>query len=72
MNKTLELTFMLSNDKTFTLSITNPKPNLSEQDINAAMDTIVASNYFKRDGATIVGKKRARFVERAVTDVALV
>lgn len=70
--KVLELSFKLSNDKTMTISIANPKHTLTESDINMAMNTIVSSNYFSREGNTIVAKKQARFVERNVTEVEIV
>lgn len=70
--KVLELSFKLSNDKTMTISIANPKDTLTESDINMAMNTIVSSNYFSREGNTIVAKKQARFVERNVTEVEIV
>lgn len=71
MTKSLELIFLLSNEKTVTLTITNPKSNLTDNEINAAMNAIVSSNYFEREGETIIGKKQARFVERTVTDVVM-
>lgn len=71
MTKVLELTFVLSNEKSFTLTIANPKPNVTNAEIDAAMTAIVASNYYNAKGVTIIGKKQARFVERTVTDVAL-
>ncbi|MER2000606.1 MAG: DUF2922 domain-containing protein [Lysinibacillus sp.] len=71
MTKVLELTFLLSNEKSYTITIANPKPNSSDAEIDAAMTAIVASNYFDSKGHTIVGKKQARYVERTVTNVAL-
>lgn len=71
MAKVLELTFLLSNDKSFTMTIANPKPNVTEAEIDAAMTAIVTNNYYNSKGHTIIGKKQARYVERTVTNVAL-
>ena len=71
MTKVLELKFSLSNNKTLTMTIANPKPTITDVEVNAAMTAIVNSNYYNRDGVTITGKKQARFVERAVTDIAI-
>ncbi|MGM9951206.1 MAG: DUF2922 domain-containing protein [Lysinibacillus sp.] len=68
MTQLLELVFELANGKSLTLSIPNPKANLTDNEINAAMQTIVTSNVFVREGAAITAKKGARIVERGVTE----
>lgn len=72
MTKTLELVFELTNGKTLTLSVASPKDNLTQGTINSAMDAIVSADVFSREGQTIVAKKSARIVERAVTDIVVV
>ena len=69
MTKVLELKFALSNNSSLTITLQKPKGDLTDAQINAAMNSIVASNCISRDGVTIVAKKQARFVERQVTEV---
>ena len=71
MTQVLELTFELADGKSLTLSVANPKVNVTEAEINQAMETIIASGAFTRDGQAIVAKKLARIVERNVTEFAL-
>ncbi len=71
MTKTLELVFNLTNGKTLTISISTPKTNVTQLEINQVMDTIVGANVFSRDGEAITSKKSARIVERDVTDYAV-
>ena len=68
MTQVLELIFELADGKTLTLSVGSPKPNVTEAEINQAMQTIITSDSFVRDGQAIVAKKSARIVERNVTD----
>lgn len=69
MNRVLELKFKLENDAQLTLSIPNPKENLTAADISQAMQTIVDANIFEREGNSIVGKISARIVDREVQEI---
>ena len=51
-----------------TLTIPNPKDNLTDQQITAAMQAIVTANVFERDGSYIVGIHSARIVDRDVIE----
>ena len=68
MTQTLQLVFELPEKKTMTLSIASPKLDLTAEQISEAMQTIVDQHIFMKDGETIVGKKIARIVDRAVTN----
>lgn len=68
MNKVLELKFTLSNDKTIVLTIPNPKENITDEQVASAMQAIVTSNVFDRDGAYIIGIHSARIVDREVIE----
>ena len=68
MERVLELKFTLSNEKTMTLTIPNPKDNLTDEQITAAMQAIVTANVFDREGSYIVGIHSARIVDRDVIE----
>ena len=68
MNRVLELKFTLSDEKTMTLTIPNPKADLTDQQIANAMQSIVAGNVFDRNGAYVVGIYSARIVDREVIE----
>jgi len=69
MNRVLELKFQLENDGQLTLSVPNPKENLTAADVSQAMQTIVDANIFEREGNSIVGKLSARIVDREVHEL---
>lgn len=72
MAKTLELKFDLANGKTMSLSIQDPKDNLTPSEVTQAMQTIINQNIFHQNSYGLVGINQARIVERNVTDIQLV
>ncbi|KYG91946.1 MULTISPECIES: DUF2922 domain-containing protein [Metasolibacillus] len=68
MTNTLQLIFQLADEKTLTLSVAQPKANLTDAEVVAAMQTIIEQNVFMRDNVTIVAKKAARIVSRTVKE----
>lgn len=71
MTQVLELKFDTANGKTTTISINEPKPNLTGAEISTVMQTIIDQNVFHNEGYALVAKKQARIVERNVTEIAL-
>ena len=71
MARVLQLTFANIAGNTMTININNPKPNLSEADVNAAMQTIIDQSVFSKDGFLFNVKKSANIVERNVTEIKL-
>ena len=67
MTLVLQLTIANAEGKTMTLNVPNPKPNLTEAEVNAAMQTIVDQGIFSQDGFVFNVKKSAKIVERNVT-----
>ena len=67
----LELKFLLSDNSITTITLQKPKLNLTEGQINNAMNAIISSNCINKKGFTIVGKKQARYVERIITDMTM-
>lgn len=71
MTQVLQLTFTNAYNKSMTISIDNPKANLTEAEVNAAMQTIIDQGVFAFEGSVYSIKKSARVVERNVTDFEL-
>lgn len=71
MAQVLQLTFANIAGDTMTININDPKPNLTETEVNAAMQTIIDQAVFSKDGFLYNVKKSARIVERNVTAIEL-
>lgn len=71
MAQVLQLTFANIAGKTMTININDPKPNLTEAEVNVAMQTIIDQAVFSKDGLLFNVKKSARVVERNVTEIEL-
>ncbi|AWE07755.1 DUF2922 domain-containing protein [Lysinibacillus sp. 2017] len=67
MSLVLQLTFTNALKQTMTLNIDSPKANLTEAEIDAAMQTIIDQAVFEKEGFAFNTKKSARIVERNVT-----
>lgn len=50
MAQALQLTFANIAGSTMTININDPKPNLTEAEVNAAMQTIIDQAVFSKDG----------------------
>ncbi|MEL3961384.1 DUF2922 domain-containing protein [Lysinibacillus endophyticus] len=68
MAEVLELKFDTENGKQVTLSINNPKSNLTPAEISTAMTTIINQNVFHKEGNALAGINQARIVARNVTE----
>lgn len=71
MAKTLELIFETAAGKDVTLSIEEPREDVTTQELNAGMQTIITQNIFEVEGSAFAKAKTARLVERNVTDYPL-
>lgn len=72
MAQVLQLTFANIAGSTMTININDPKPNLTEAEVNAAMQTIIDQAVFSKDGFLFNVKKSVRIVERNVTAIELI
>ena len=63
--KRLLMTFKTSDDKKVSLSVVDPREDISEGEIKSAMDLVVSKNIFAPNGADIVQVVEAKVV---VTD----
>ena len=64
-NKRLLMTFKTTDDKKVSLSVDNPREDITESEIKDAMDLVVSKNIFAPNGADIVSAVEAKVV---VTD----
>ena len=63
--KKLVMTFKTTDDKKVSLSVDNPREDITESEIKDAMDLVVSKNIFAPNGADIVSAVEAKIV---VTD----
>ncbi len=71
MALTLEMKFNAENGKTLTISVNEPKENLTALEVAEAMQTIIDQNVFHNEGFPIVAIHQARIVERNVSELEL-
>ena len=70
--KRLLMTFKTNNDKKVSISIDNPRTDLAEGEIKAAMDVILASDIFVPDGSALVELVGAKIVQTDTNNYDLV
>lgn len=61
--------FDTGNGKTMTLTVEEPKENLTPTEIEGVMQTIITSNIFHHNGSSLMAINQARIVERTVTEI---
>ncbi|MFW2490250.1 DUF2922 domain-containing protein [Clostridium chromiireducens] len=67
MEFSLSMTFLTEGGQKSTLSISGVKPNLTKDQINTLMNTIIAKNIFKTNSGDLVKKSGAQVTQRQVT-----
>ncbi|MDN4492453.1 DUF2922 domain-containing protein [Ureibacillus aquaedulcis] len=72
MTQVLELKFDTSNGKTLTLTVNEPKENLTPAEVEGVMQTIITSDIFQSTGSSLIGINQARIVERTVSEIEFV
>ncbi|MGI6468105.1 MAG: DUF2922 domain-containing protein [Syntrophomonadaceae bacterium] len=68
VDRTIELGFITNLNKTHTIRIAGAKENVTEQDVAAVMDTLVAKDVFVGTNGTLSSKKSARLVTRQIDE----
>ncbi|MDS9472601.1 DUF2922 domain-containing protein [Sporosarcina pasteurii] len=69
MAKTLQLNFTTENGKNVTLTVDEPRADLTAPAVEAAMQAIIASGIFEVDDYPLEAIKSARIIERDVTEL---
>ena len=63
VTKKLLMTFKTDEDKNVSISVEDPKPNLTESEILEAMNLIIEKDVFMPNGEALVEKVGAKVVE---------
>lgn len=69
MALTLQLVFTKSDGKDFVLTVDEPRPGVTPAEVKTAMEQIIASGVFKKDGDVLTAVKSARIIDRSVSDL---
>ncbi|WP_296644405.1 DUF2922 domain-containing protein [Romboutsia sp. 13368] len=72
VNKRLIMTFKTTDDKTVSLSIDDPREDITESEIKSAMYLVVSKNIFAPGGADIANAVSAKVVVTDTTPYDLV
>jgi len=64
----LQLTFRTAGGRRRTISIEDPKSSLTDVEVQAAMDTIIAKNIFETNDGDLVGVVSAQIVTTEVQE----
>ncbi len=69
MNEKLEMTFNNSAGTSTKISVDNPRADLTDVEVQAAMTAIVNANIFNSAGGDLLSYKSARIVSTTVTEL---
>lgn len=72
IRKRLMMTFKTEGDKKVSISIDNPRPDVTEGEIKTVMELILAKNIFNISGNDIVALVDAKIVQTGTTEFDLV
>lgn len=67
MEFTLSMTFLTSTGEKSTMSLSDVKENLTQEEVSALMDAIISNDIFETRKGNFVGKSTAQLIERTVT-----
>ncbi len=72
LNRKLVMTFKTTDDKKVSLTIDNPREDLTEEEVKTAMELIKEKNIFAPGGADLASLVSAKVVETDTTNYDLV
>ena len=72
VKKKLMMTFKTDEDKNISISLDDPRENLTEQEIHDAMNIILNNDIFAPNGETLISLVGAKIVETGTTEFDLV
>lgn len=67
--KTLRLVFRNQEGKNVTISLGNPRSDVTSAEIEAAMDLVIARNIFTSSGGDLVSKQDIRLIDSTTNDL---
>ena len=68
-DKTLDMTFLNETGSKASISLPCVKDDITQAEVSAAMDTIIAKNIFSTTGGDLKVKNSAQITERNVTEL---
>lgn len=68
LNKKLVMTFKTTDDKKVSLTVDNPREDLSEEEVKTAMELIKEKNIFAPGGADLASLVSAKVVQTDTTN----
>lgn len=69
MAQVLEMQFETSGGKKLTISVDEPRANLTTLDVETGMQALITSNVFEVNGFGLANALSARLIERNVSDL---
>ena len=72
ITKKLLMTFKTDEDKNVSISVEDPRPNLTESEIQEAMNLIIEKDVFMPNGEALIEKVGAKVVETETQEYDLV
>ena len=72
LNRKLVMTFKTTDDKKVSLTVDNPREDLTEEEVKTAMELIKEKNIFAPGGADLASLVAAKVVETDTTNYDLV
>jgi len=72
VKKKLMMTFKTDEDKNVSISLDDPRENVTEQEIHDAMNIILNNDIFAPNGETLVSLVGAKIIETGTTEFDLV
>lgn len=72
LNRKLVMTFKTTDDKKVSLTVDNPREDLSEEEVKTAMELIIEKNIFAPGGADLASLVSAKVVQTDTTNYDLV
>lgn len=72
LNRKLVMTFKTTDDKKVSLTVDNPREDLTEEEVKTAMELIKEKNIFAPGGADLASLVSAKVVETDTTNYNLV
>ncbi|HPZ43573.1 MAG TPA: DUF2922 domain-containing protein [Bacillota bacterium] len=69
VTQTLRMTFLNQANRNVTLSLDNPRDNLTAAEVQGVMDTIIAKNIFTSSGGDLVSKVSASIIDTTTTEL---
>jgi len=69
VDKTLRMIFRNAENRTATISVSDPREDLGGAEVSAAMDLVIGTDIFDTTGGSITDKVRAEVVSRQVETI---